>query len=441
MKRLLCTILAAALLLSLCACGGPGNKPTYNDAGYYEIVSVEEDGDILTASDFDSMGWEVFLQLSDDGTGVLAMGSSSTTELTWKDGSISDGNSDIPYTLDGDTLTLDLSDRSGSFVMVFRKGTAPSQQTEEAEEASAFAGFADRFRRADDEISVGADGSDEAAGPDEEKPLAPADGFTPVSADLGDYRVTILAAEAFTDADSKDAVRFYYDFTNNSDEITAPFWNLTLNAREDGYELVAAYTEYPDIAPEYSNDYLTLLPGATVRCIQEYAFRPDGRELTFTVSSYSGGAATAVFDPQDLPGRPGDWTPEAMSDTEFFADIPDEGTSESAQVFIDRAEITDGSDGSEDVSLVRVYFTYTNREPEASFLPSSCAVRAYQDGVELDVGYPNDETESDFAYYEDTSPGATVTVSQCWQLRSDSPVVVAVSDWWTDEILCACTFQ
>ena len=448
MKKLLCAILAAAMLLTLCACGGAGKKDTHNDAGYYTIFSVDEGDDTLTQADFESMDWNIFLQLNDDGTGVLDMDDGDVTELTWKDGTINDGTGDLPYVLAGGMLTLDLSDSDGTFVMIFKKGAAPADTPEETGETTAAASFADRFSRAgnntEDTAEVAEDKEkveEDTAPAEDKKPSAPAGDFTPVSGDIGDYHVEVVAAEPFLDSDGKDAVRFYYDFTNNSDKVVASGWELNFAAEEDGYELVTTYASYEDDVPEYGNDSLAVQPGVTIRSIREYSFRPDGSEITFTVSDYDSDELVATFDPKSLPGRPGDWTPEINPEPGFFTgDISDDGSSEYAHVYIDRAQRVSEASWSGDGKVIRVYFDYTNLEEEESYFTSNCTVRAYQDGIELKYGSPAEDEDSDDYDYTDIAPGESISVSRCWLLRSDSPVEIAVTDWWSDEIICGCTF-
>ena len=452
MKKLLCTILAAAMLLTLCACGGTGSKATYNDAGYYTIFSVDEGDETLTQADFESMDWTIFLQLNDDGTGVLDMDDGDVTELTWKDGTINDGSGDMPYVLAGGMLTLDLTDSDGTFVMIFKKGAAPAEAPEETGETSAAASFADRFSRTGnndgdtaEDTAEDAEGKDEAeedtAPADDKKPAAPTGDFTPVSGDIGDYHVEILAAEQFTDSDGKDAVRFYYDFTNNSDEVVTPNWELNFTAEEDGYELVTTYASSRDNVPEYGNKSLAIQPGVTIRCICEYSFRPDGGELTLTISDYSD-ELVATFDPKNLPGRPGDWTPELNPEPGFFTgDFTDDGSSDYAHVYIDRAQRVSQDSYYGNGDVIRVYFDYTNLEEEDSYFSSNCTVRAYQDGIEMKNGYPKEYVDTDDQDYTDVAPGESISASMCWQLRSDSPIEIVVTDWWSDEIICGCTFS
>lgn len=448
MKKILCAILAAAMLLALCACGGAPKKnaATFNDAGYYEIFSVDEGGETLSRSDFEDMDWTIFLQLNDDGTGVLDMDDGDVTELTWKDGSINDGTGDISYVLAGGMLTLDLSDDTGPFVMIFKKGAAPEAEAP-AEEAAGVSGFADRFSRTGREDTAEDEPEDkesadepEAESKGDEKPAAPAGDFTPVSGKVDGNDVTILAAEAFTDSEDKDAVRFYFDFTNNSDDPTSAYMPFFFGAEEDGYELVTTYASYEDDVPEYGNVYLYAEPGVTVRCIQEYSFKPDGSELSFTVSGYGDDDLTATFDPKNLPGRPGDWKPAVDPDQSFYGDYSDDGSSDSAHVYIDSGKLVDEDPIFGSGRVARIFFEYTNLEDDVSYILSNCRIKAYQDGLELDIGYPADDVESDDNDYTDVAAGDTLTVSMCWLLRSDSPVEVAVTDFWSDEVICACLF-
>ena len=432
MKKILCALLAAVLLLTLCACGRQ-ESATYNDAGYYEIYSINEGERILNKADFDSLGWTVFLQLNDDGSGVLDMDDGDVTRLTWKDGTLNDGSSDMPYVLAGGMLTLDLSSRNETFVMIFRKAAAPSAPSVSSspDETPTVSGFADRFRR-----NGNSGGNSGSAG-------VPVSGgsFTPVSGNLLDCHVEILAAEPFPDIDGKDAVRFYFDFTNTGDVPSFANGELFFHAEEDGRTLEGTYASYEDDAPEYGNSYLRVVPGVTLRCIAEFAFIPDGGELLFTISDYDGAEITAAFDPGDLPGRPGERAPEVIDDPQFFLNYPAEGSSDCADYAVRNAELTASELYAGDTdALLRVYFDFTNRKDETSYIEADSLVTAYQDGVELFTGYSANPVESDNNYYAEVDPGGTVSVSRCWELRSDSPVEVVITDWWTYTVVCAGTF-
>ena len=535
MKKALCALLAVVMLLTLCSCGKAKNEPTYNDAGYYDIFSIDDGEDVLSQSDFESLDWVIYLQLNDDGTGVLDYDDGDVYDVTWQDGSITLEGDTVSYAMAGGMLTLDLSDSDGTFVMIFKKGTAPAAEESSGSSlggglfgrggAAADEGLAgyyeayfvndngnelDRDALIDeglfdyvylelledgtgtvsigdpiaitwDESSISAEGetvpiavdgdqitldfsddsaaltvifqkADGAAPAPEAEPEAepeadpeaaegaPIGEFAPVGDDLGDYYVEIVGAEQFTDSDGKDAVRFYYDFTNNSDEVTSAWWEMNFEAEEDGYALVSTYASYEDDVPEYGNRSLSVEPGVTIRCIEEYSFQPTGGSLVFTISTYNDGEITATFDPQALPGRPGDWAPELIPEPTFYEGYSSEGTSDYAYVAITGAEIVEQDSWYGDDNVVRVYFDYTNYEEEESYITSETTIRVYQDGIELESSYAEDEIDSDDLWWEDIPSGESTSVSRCWALHSDSPVEVAVIDWWSDEVLCAAVF-
>ncbi len=95
----------------------------------------------------------------------------------------------------------------------------------------------------------------------------------PVSGDLGEYHVTILGAEDFVTMEGEPGIRFYYDFTNNSDSPAMAWSSLSVEARQDDYELITAYAEFAMDVPEYSGNSLRIQPGMTIRCVGEYNFK------------------------------------------------------------------------------------------------------------------------------------------------------------------------
>jgi len=281
--------------------------------------------------------------------------------------------------------------------------------------------------------------ADAPAAPEQES-SAPAV-FKPVGMDIGDYYVEVIGAEYFADSDDKDAVRFYYDFTNRSDDAISAWFALNYAAEEDGYELVSTYAYYEDDVPEYGNDSLKVQPGVTIRCVAEFSFRPDGSELTFHAYDYDDNELVCVFDPQNLPGRPGDWSIEPITDPQNYLDYPAEGENECAYVAITGVEIVPGDPWFGYDEVIRAYFDYTNYEDEESYIDYTTNIIAFQDGVELDYGIAEDSLDSDDVWGNDVPAGESCSVSRCWALRSDSPVEIVVIDWrWPGDVICASTF-
>lgn len=264
---------------------------------------------------------------------------------------------------------------------------------------------------------------------------APSVDFEPVTAELGAYTVTILGAEAFKDSDGEDALRVYYDFTNNSDETECAFMALNFEVSQDGYPVETTYASYEDDVIEYGNDSLDVRPGVTIRCIAEYFMKADGGVITFTVSNYwTDEEMTVEFDPQNLPGTPtSDFLVNPITDPQWVAGWATEGTyNEDFYMSIDSMELTEDYDGNR---MIRVYFTFTNNSDEATSMWWASDITLFQDGVELDSGYSSDGVETDDNYTMNVEPGQTVTCSECWILTSDSPVEVEIADDWSESYL------
>ncbi len=344
---------------------------TAPEVGYFTFESMEMDGETLNRDDLMAIGGDpdsFFLIMNEDGTGTLAIAGEDAQQLTWKDGTISMGDETVPYTVDGDTLTVE---EDGTKMIFTRSSDTPpavpaANNKEDSEEVTILDGDGDTVE-------------------------PPADVSTePVSADLGDYHISILTAEQFMDSDDKDAIRFYVDFTNNSEEEESFFFACNTEAYQDGYELVDTYASYGEYAPEDGNYSRDILPGRTIRCIKEYNFKPDGGPVEFTVTEgYDGDSITMTFDPSNLPGRPADeYTIEPCSSDEFVAGLSAEGVySEDYYVSITGSEVVEGWDG--DGLVLRVFFDFTNNSQEATSFWRESSVKVMQDGIQLhDTGSP-----------------------------------------------------
>lgn len=276
-----------------------------------------------------------------------------------------------------------------------------------------------------------------------EAPEEPAEEiFEPVTAVIGGYEVSVVGAELFTDTEDKDGIRVYWDFTNTSDETTYPYCDLSVKMEQEGFELNTTYVYSDDDVPEYGNDRLDLRPGVAIRCISEYNCKAAGEAISFTIYDWynEADAVTVEFDPGNLPGRP-----EPALDTESIADptwtegLETEGyVGEDAYVVIDTAEVVEGWDDGEEV--IRVYFEFTNESDEAASMWWTTYYRAFQDGIELEEDWADQDTAEDENMSLEIEPGETIYCSTCWELRSDSPVEVEVYDPWSEEYI-GCVFE
>lgn len=113
-KAAFCLSLVAILMVSLVACGGV--------AGRYNLVSMEMGETKLDIESLKAMAGtdvEMYIELNDDGTGVMNM-DGETTQMAYADGKIwpvNEADDKVPFTVNGDTLTLE----QDGIKMVFKK--------------------------------------------------------------------------------------------------------------------------------------------------------------------------------------------------------------------------------------------------------------------------------------------------------------------------------
>jgi len=416
-RKGLALLLAALLLLGLCACGSKAE-----DAGYYTVYSIKQgDDDTMELADLKSAGLDtMYLYLDKDGTGKFAYDDSDVTDLTWKAGTFTIEGEDVTYTLKDGKLSFTTDD----LTMVFQKSgdklpgsgkSAISLPTGSSSSSGSASASASASSSGSGKISLGQKSAE----------------FEPVTGTIGDYEVTVLGAEAFTDNEKKDAVRIYYTFTNNSDAMTSAWSNLTLGATQDDYTLVETYADSEDDAPEYGNNSTEVRPGVTIPCEAEYQFKPSGGLIVFSVSDPYGSedSMEAQLDPQALTGRPADMPElEKVSDPSWLADCETEGTyQDDFYISITSYEIVDGYNGQ----VLRVYLDFTNNSKEATSFLMNAACRAVQDGAALAYDFPQEDIPEDDNSSVDVAPGETLTMSFCFALRSDSPVEFEIYDGMT----------
>ena len=265
---------------------------------------------------------------------------------------------------------------------------------------------------------------------EEEVPAEPIYDEGPVSGDLGDYHVTILGAEDFVTLEGEPGIRFYYDFTNNSDS-PAPAWAvLNMEARQDDYELVTAYAEFGRDVPEYPNDSLRIQPGMTIRCVEEYNFKPLGGMLEFTLSDLAGeGTLTMHIDPDQLQGRPEELEMPTITEPQWLLGVSHDLEGSAFYVQFHGYELTTNMEGGD---AIRVYYEYTNKGdiPNAFFFDLN--LLAFQDGVELQYSWMEESTQEENNSTLEIQPGESIVVASVYDLRGESPVDIYVEAMWED---------
>lgn len=110
-KKILCLILAAAVLLSMTACGDGKKAPM----GYYVLTEKQEHGKQAP-----------FLLFQEDGT-IVCFNGTEILEASWKQGELELAGNSMPCTEEGDILTLE----AGDGVLHFEKSEEKAPDPEE----------------------------------------------------------------------------------------------------------------------------------------------------------------------------------------------------------------------------------------------------------------------------------------------------------------------
>ena len=193
-----------------------GGAKTAAEAGYWTLLRVDAaGGDAMTEEDvvmFRDLGIEFFLTLDEGGTGALVF--DGPVHVTWGDGKVNlEGGGAYAYTLDGGELHLAVD--GADYVFVRGEGAAPK---------------------------IDWSGAEEPEEPEEpetlEEPEAPATGtFAPVTGTINGCTVSICGAELFEDIDGKDAIRVYWEFTNDTDDTTYANYDILCKVEQEGFDL------------------------------------------------------------------------------------------------------------------------------------------------------------------------------------------------------------
>lgn len=429
-KTAVAIALALAILLALCACSGGGKEA----AGYYRMTKLLESGEEnQEISQMAEIGIYMYLVLNEDGTGYMDnMGEKD--EIKWDEKELWDDESDpSSYTYANGTIILQsdgdemvytrltdeelayykehgsevdwdalMQDEKAMSILFGGVSSEPVSEPDDASSSFTLGGGGQKSEIADGAVSTG-----------------------PVTADIDDFTVTILSSEIVTADNGEPAMRFWYDFTNNADELASVFYDLSWECAQDGETVEQAYL-YEDVA-EAQNSSLMVAPGYTIRCVSLYAFDPDGGPVAFQLSGYYGDSVTYYADPTDPGGAPAD--PFEMK------------RDGSVPSFMEGAPKTDGSveilgaDKAEDYygdEALRVRFRYTNQTDEEDNCFINYYIYAIQDGYELPYAFTDGEDEDEDNDMEDIAPGESIEFTTYWTPRTDSPVTIAIKEGWGD---------
>ncbi len=258
-------------------------------------------------------------------------------------------------------------------------------------------------------------------------------GFKETEIVLDYCTLNVLGAEKIVDSEEKPAIRVWFDITNTSDETTYTDYNFEFSATQDGYELTETYAGYENSVEAADAGHLDIRPGVTIRVCEEYNFKEDGGTITIGFKNYYGDEepVTIELDPKNLPGAPkNEFTPDKVADPQWVKDLNAEGTYEyndvKYDIKIEKCEFIEDYYGEK---LIRVYYDFKNNSAEDESFGMIISHSAFQDGIELETSYADEEVPEDENYSVDVEPGKSIKVACCYELRSDSPVEIELRDF------------
>lgn len=250
-----------------------------------------------------------------------------------------------------------------------------------------------------------------------------------VAADLGDYHVEVVGVEAFSDTKGQPSMRVYYGFTNNSDEAVSGS-EIDVSARECGIKLGTTYASYEDDAAEYGNQWLSVYPGVTIRCVEEFNYIPWFGTVAVTLEDWwSGDSLTVTFKANELPGAPAEaYSIEQLDDPHYTEGWDTEGRYLDGYFRMLDYEVVPAESYSDYDRVIRFRFEYSNCAQVADRASANAYFRAYQDGVELPTDYAAIAIDEERMFRTNIEPGETAVCAVSFALRSDSPVELVLDE-------------
>lgn len=258
--------------------------------------------------------------------------------------------------------------------------------------------------------------------------------FEPVTAEFSQGTVEILGAESFLNEEQDyDVLRVYYRFTNREDISNGI--DLLSTATQGGSELTAAYVDRANLIPEDTYGLQSVRPGVSVITTDWFYYVPDDGpiEYSFSTRDNTDKAVTVTFDPQNLPGAPDEVSLQPVTEPKWTEGLPIEADTSEAHVKIEGVEMAEATEKGSGKQFIRVIYTVTNNGSEDKSAGRLLAnyTDVYQDGMTLGVGYNTDYVHTDqdtLELEEDVAVGASITCSEVYELRSDSPIEVDIAD-------------
>ena len=237
--------------------------------------------------------------------------------------------------------------------------------------------------------------------------------------DSGDYFISIVGAEEFTDIDNQKSIRIYYYFTNLYEYPQTPYSVLEVEARQNGKLLDYAYA-WNDVE-EYYNEGCRIRTGVTVPCSREFKYDPNGGSVEISIYGWydeeDGGVVNATYSPGALTGVPIPYTYALYPNPAWTLGLPSEGYLDDGDYYaaVVDAELIDDYAGD---PAIRIYYEFHNYSDSPESLYYALYPIAYQDGISLFMSYAEVDSETDLNFEKEIPSGQTIRASAVYKLRN-----------------------
>lgn len=251
--------------------------------------------------------------------------------------------------------------------------------------------------------------------------------------DNGDSYISIIGAEDITDVDGDDAIRVYYEYTNNyeGDYSSSAYNALGYDVAQDGNQLQETYAAYESSVANNASYYIR--QGLTIQCFVEFKYNRNGGSVDINIYGYSegedGGMVTATYSPGSLPGAPTPYVITPVSDPQWTTALPAEGNLDNFYVAVNDAELITDANGNQ---AIRIYYEFTNNSDYNTSIGDELYILTYQDGISLDYTNAAQDSETDMNYYTEIAPGSSITVTCIFVLRNQTSPVEAEVEAYSD---------
>ncbi|MEG0876494.1 MAG: DUF5067 domain-containing protein [Oscillospiraceae bacterium] len=241
----------------------------------------------------------------------------------------------------------------------------------------------------------------------------------------GDFFVSVVGAQEFSDYEGKPAIRIYFDFTNNFDFAISAWDALDFSATQDGAPIKQTHTW--DDSDVYYNYSYNIRPGVTIRCCYEFSFNPRGGTIDFSLfdlkDGENSGSVKASYIPDSLPGAPPPFEIAPVPNPTWTAKKGAAGyLDDQYYVTVTEGELITTYDGD---PAVRIYYEFTNESKADICLNDALTATTYQDGIQLNLAYAPTDSETDLNFLNPVKPGEKITASRVFALRNESSPIEA----------------